>query len=281
MRCNRAKSRARKYRDCAALLSIFCCTAISPIWAFPQDTAPAAHASTALAVTVGLGEAQGGRTQADVQLHNLTDKTITAYEVALTVSYYDGSEVKVRFSEDLLHLIAIADAFPDATFPSDGGFLGAGQTRIYRHSIADGPGGIAPVSVEGTAVAVIYKDRTAVGDPDFIQSDFAQRGQRAQDMAAVMSEMDRILSDPEIHQATTEARNFPSAEKKSRQWLSARMESLNKGTTAEKRRASDLRRYFYDPYPSGGPLLMVQGALDGYKAQQAAYAAGSTRQEAK
>jgi hypothetical protein len=269
-----------------ALASAFCYAAAFPFWASAQAV-NSVLPSSALAVHVRLGDAPGGGTQIEAELHNLTDKTITAYKVVLTIVYYDGKELKSGWAEDILNLLGIADAFPDATFPGGGGFLGPGQTRIYKQHVGNGPGGIAPVRAEGTAVAVIYKDRTAVGDPTFINSAFALRRQRAEDMAAVIAEMDGILSDSEVHRAVTEQKNMPqvsniaSAEKKFRQQLVARIESLNRGTAADKRHANDLRLRFCDQYPSGGPLLMVQGALDGYKAEQAAYAAGSTRPEAK
>jgi hypothetical protein len=268
-----------------AIVSAFCCAALQ-LWASPQSANNLA-ASSALAVQVRLGDAPGGGTQIEAELRNLTDKTITAYKIALTIVYYDGREVKSGWTEDLVNLIGLADANPDSTFPGFGGFLGPSQTRIYKQPIGNGPGGIAPVRAQGTAVAIIYKDRTAAGDPAFIKSQFELRRQYAERMAAAIAEMDKILSDSEIHRAVTEQKNMPevtnipSAEKKFRQQLGARIESLSQGTAADRRCAQDLRLRFYDAYPGGGPLVVVQDAFDGYKAERAAYAVGSTRQEAK
>lgn len=272
----------RRYWYRVALVWAFGYAAASPFRASAQS-ANNLPVSAALAVHVRLGHTPGDRTQDEAELHNLTGKTITAYKIALTVLYSDGQIVRADLSEDLLWKIALVDVFPDATFPGDEGFLGPNQTRISKKlRFGDRPGGIAPVRVEGGAVAIVYKDRTAVGDPDYIATVLAQRRRAADEMAPVVAEMDKILSDGEIRRAVTkqknmpEVMNIPSAEKRFGRQLGARIESLNRGTAAERRIANDLRVRFYVGYV-GGPLLIVQRAFDGYKAQQAAYAAGSTR----
>jgi hypothetical protein len=182
--------------------------------------------------------------------------------------------------QDHANFIGVVDALPDATFPGFGGFLGPGKTRIYRQPIGNELGGTAPVRVESArAVAIIYKDCTAVGDADYIDSQFALRRKSAEQMAAVIAEMDRILADSEIHRAIAEQKNMPaitnipSAERKFRQLLGARIETLSPGTAAERRRAQALRLGFYDQFPGGGPPLVVQKVVDSYEAEQAGLAA--------
>jgi hypothetical protein len=283
----RNKTKRRRYRYCMLLLSAMCYAAVLPTWAVGQTgkkTVDTAAASSALAVHVRLGEGLGGTPQMEAELENLTGMTITAYKVVSTTLYSDGREIAGGWTEDLVNIIGIVEAFPETTFQGDNpGFLGPGETRIYKQFILKGPGGTAPVQVVGTAAGVIYKDRTAVGDPGFIKSEFALRRQAADDMAAVIAEMEGILSDGEIHDAVirqgkmSEVTNIPSAEQKFRQQLGERIGSLNQGSPADRRHAQELRLHFYD----ASPLLVVRNALDAYKAEQAAYAASSIRQEAQ
>ena len=288
------KWRLRHRRFSVLLASAFCYTAVTQSCAFAQSANPqaatprAVHTdgggtalSGALAADVALGTWPDGGPLAEVHLHNLSAQTITAYQCSLNVVYSDGKQVKSGWTEDLLGQIGIADRFADATFPGYGGFLGAGQTRTYKHGLRPVANGAKPIQADASVTAIVYKDRTAAGDPAFIQLTFAQRVQMAGDMAAVIAEMDGLFADSELREAATVPRNAPSAEKKFRQQVSTRMERLNQGSGVDKRRAAWLKTYFYDPYRSGGSLFLVKHALDGYKAMQAAYADGSTRREAK
>ena len=237
--------------------------------------AQTATPNAALSVHVPVPATTGASTE--VELHNLTDKTITCYQVWLTVTLAGGKQIKTAWTEDLLGTEAMLAAFPGSYVAGDnGGMLGPGHTRIKTLRSLDGvPPGETPVKIDGVATGIIFDDRTAIGDPTCIKQEFAARRDKAAEDAALIAEVEPILADKEIHagvarqKAMAAISNVPE-EKQYEEKLKARVDALNKGTAEEKGRAEQLySRFGY------GPLVYVQGGLDLLKVQQAAWAAGA------
>jgi hypothetical protein len=137
-----------------------------------------------------------GVLRADVQLTNLSGKTITAHWGSVNVRYADGKEVTQIWNEDLL-MDTILTRIPGVTVQGPK-TLRNGETRTIVLTLAPGADGSAPVFVSAHSTTLIFEDRTALGDGGQIGTTLEFRRVYAEDMYDVVERLRSVRAHPGV-----------------------------------------------------------------------------------
>ena len=132
----------------------------------------------------------------DIELKNISGKTVTAIGLVLVSHYPDSQERQSDVSIDRVG--SIIESNPDKRPP----FL-PGTVEHTESSVGLGPAGSLPLFVEGRVTMVIFADRTAVGDTNVIRAALVQRSSEARYYGGLVTDLRAALADPDIVAAFT------------------------------------------------------------------------------
>jgi hypothetical protein len=129
---------------------------------------------------------RSGSVGVDVELQNLSSKTITAYRCSWSASYADGTRNQGSgWGTDLLY----GDVVPKMPDAPSGPQLGPGKTYLGKASVPIGLDGSPPASVAVTITMIVFDDGTALGDPWAAQAIAQVRRAYAKDRADLIAEL--------------------------------------------------------------------------------------------
>jgi hypothetical protein len=151
-------------------------------------------------VSVKIGAEQGGPVHVTAELENFSGKTITAYAVTFIAGYADGVQREQSLTEDILGETVLSRV-PGVTVPTSAGTLNPHEVRPVKMSLPLGAGALPPVSATARVTMIIFEDRTAVGDPHWIQTVFDGRRTSSQQDEALLTELRELLARPEIRRS--------------------------------------------------------------------------------
>jgi hypothetical protein len=136
-----------------------------------------------------------------VDLLNLLAKTVTAFSYSVTGHYADGKEIRTDRGSDILSSTVIKNrAEPGVVGPSTLRSFETFHARLQLPTAADGS---MPVLVEAEVTALLFEDRTALGDPAQIQSFLDGRKAEGQRLALVLADIATSRQDPQVTSAAS------------------------------------------------------------------------------
>ena len=127
------------------------------------------------------------------KLDNISGKTIYAFRLALTARYRDGSVQVTHGSVDLFPVYVNAAGLPQEMLGRLGLFRN-GETYERAWVIRTARDGAAPDLVEGTVDAVIFENRTAIGDAGAIKEMLQLRALEAQVETGLVGDLEAVGS---------------------------------------------------------------------------------------
>jgi hypothetical protein len=169
--------------------------------AWETEAARAALDQSLYPVAIKIGTAQGASVPVEVDLQNFSLKTITAYSVAFVGHYADGSERTQGRTEDIL-ADTVMSRVPGNRVISSPGTLNSHEIRPVKIFVPLGPGGLPPTDVTAKVTMVIFEDRTALGDPFWVQTTFDGRKKASEADGALLAELRKLLARPEVQDAS-------------------------------------------------------------------------------
>lgn len=238
------------------------------------------------------GPVINGGISVEVQLQNLTQKTIVAFKYSLLVTYDDGTQATTGLTEDDLGSIAEAKVtarVPGRTSSDLSGKLSPAGIQKSSTFIKLGTDGARPVTATGTIDMLVYDDNTAIGDEGRIGMIFANRKQRSAEMAATIADLNAILADSEMKEAAANPDiNEPNGTRRRilSQRIADRIAQLKQSPADTRGEVRELQ-YFFDSVSRGGFIIssaLTKGypwQFEMYQSKQAALAAGSVRKDAQ
>ena len=159
-------------------------------------TGPIEHLDRYLRVDAAIERPAGAGTAAiTLQVLNQYNKEITAFEVSYVVQYADGSQREQTWGEDLVGSNAQLAAL-GATELGRSNLL-PGQVLSQSLPLPAGQNGQRAVRVTSSAKALVFADRTAVGDSKFVKMFSASRARQASAIGDALTEAGRALAAPD------------------------------------------------------------------------------------
>ncbi len=148
-----------------------------------------------------VGGVQGNSVAVEVDLQNLSGKTITGYDVLMIAHYPDGSEASRGEIEDVLVETTLV-RMPGVSVPSSRRTLNSYEVRHLRRILPVSKDGSPPTEVDVRPAAIVFEDRTAIGSQSAIQAILDWRRQTSEDDAYVLAVVRAALGRPEVQSAT-------------------------------------------------------------------------------
>jgi hypothetical protein len=167
----------------------------SPNWATNKDRDQLESSLGVQSISVG-PQAQAGSVRVDVKVRNFSGKTITDHWGFVTARYADGKEVSQIWNEDLL-MDTVLTRIPGTTVQSPK-TLRNGETRSLTVLLSPGSDGSAPISVSGHPSALLFEDRTALGNAAQISMTLQLRRAQAEDLLDVVERLRAIRTHPNV-----------------------------------------------------------------------------------
>jgi len=127
----------------------------------------------------------------DIEVQNMSAKTITAFTVSVSTRLGDGTEKSRETSVDCLGKIIDPGEHADQPFTP-------GSVRHLRGDADRDRDGLAPIYVDGQVTMVIFEDRTAIGDPSAIREALQLRARRSQYFADLLADVRSAQADPAV-----------------------------------------------------------------------------------
>jgi len=144
--------------------------------------------------SVSIGEPGRSQTQINIDVQNLSKKTITGFYLALVLHYAHGDDRRMwPVGADLL-----PNSIPDLTGHTP--FVGGSIYRFQSDAILD-QDRLPPTSVTAEISALLFDDRTAIGDGRAIEIFLTLRKNDAQKIAELLKEIEAAQAEPEIRSA--------------------------------------------------------------------------------
>jgi len=130
----------------------------------------------------------------EIEFRNRSWQVITAFEFRFRVQYPDGKEFTSASGSDLIESSAAA------VLPGTGAEpFSPGATRNVTRNVPLGPDRALPVHAEVYPTAVLFADRSALGDGKQIAATLDARAAEAEEMADVIGDLETALAsdDPQ------------------------------------------------------------------------------------
>jgi hypothetical protein len=214
-------------------------------------------------------------------VQNLSGKTITNHWGFVTARYADGNEVNRTWDEDLLEE-TILTGIPGVKVQSPR-TLRNGETRNLTVLMPPGADGSAPIYVSGHPSALIFEDRTALGNVAQIKMTLEFRRVHAEDLLDVVERLHAIRAHPGVLEAV---RANADPVKAIRDALSEQVAKPRTLAVPEERNAfritqlQSLTKVLLDPRLDM-PLNFLDGVIQREEAVQTATSEQSTLKEAQ
>jgi len=148
-------------------------------------------------VAVKMGAVQGNSVPVEVDLQNLSPKTITAYSVSFVEHRADGSERTQFRTEDILGETVLARV-PGNRVVSSPGTLNSHEIRPVKTTLWLDPGTLPPTDITAKVTMIVFEDRTALGNPFWVQTTLDGRKKGSEADGALLAELRKVLARPEV-----------------------------------------------------------------------------------
>jgi hypothetical protein len=151
-------------------------------------------------VQVDYGRAGRGSIPVNIEVQNRWPKAVYAFRASLKARYGPGTTASTFDLIDLLpKYVTAGREAPDN--PEHAALLRSGETYAFAMNLTLARDGSPPIDVDATVDAVIFEDRTALGDAQAIQNLAHSRALRAQITEGLVEDLTFVVQAPDPMEA--------------------------------------------------------------------------------
>lgn len=131
-------------------------------------------------------------TPVTLELRNVGSKALSAYEIALDVTYADGTHVTTAITEDIVYTIALSSV--KGALPTPNATLKPGETHTVSSLLKLAPSGARATAVSAKVVTVLSLNRTTAGNEKTIKLILTARREQAERLSAMLAKLETVKS---------------------------------------------------------------------------------------